>query len=129
MQASSGVEPPLAELQERLDEAVTRENYQAAAELRDKITYALSHQHFLLKGSASRVLGITLLVICNTIAAFLLRRRRRGDSRLAVEEANGRFYDAFQRCSVQARLSQPCTRCNGSASTCSISFFPICKAR
>ena len=38
MQASSGVEPSLAELQERLDEAVSRENYQAAAELRDKIT-------------------------------------------------------------------------------------------
>ena len=37
MQASSGVEPSLAELQERLDEAVARENYQAAAELRDKI--------------------------------------------------------------------------------------------
>ena len=38
MQASRGVEPSLAELQERLDEAVARENYQAAAELRDKIT-------------------------------------------------------------------------------------------
>lgn len=37
VRASSGVEASLAELQDRLDEAVARENYQAAAELRDKI--------------------------------------------------------------------------------------------
>jgi len=37
VQASSEAEASLAELQERLDEEVARENYQAAADLRDKI--------------------------------------------------------------------------------------------
>lgn len=38
VQASSEAEASLAELQERLDEEVARENYEAAADLRDKIT-------------------------------------------------------------------------------------------
>jgi len=38
VQASSEAEASLAELQDRLDEEVARENYEAAADLRDKIT-------------------------------------------------------------------------------------------
>ncbi len=54
MQASSGVEPSLAELQERLDEAVAPENYQAAAELRDNIMCGLLWLQFLLNSAVHR---------------------------------------------------------------------------
>lgn len=58
LQASSGVEPSLAELQERLDEAVTQENYQAAAELRDKITCGLPLQKFIVRDCTEWVSGV-----------------------------------------------------------------------
>lgn len=83
---ASGNDDPrtLQRLVEDLESAIDREEYELAASLRDEIQYVLSVHDFdrLLRASASQ-----LPCFC---------RKRRDDNRLAVEEANDAFYDAFR---------------------------------